>query len=211
MRTETITHIFKTFSELTEENQLKIVERNRDKEVCYEDWCEHVLTDATEVGKRLGIDIQEIQYSGFWSQGDGARFRGFFKPKSNMREALREYAPVDEELHGIADRLAAVQEDYCWLVECEIAFEHWGHYVHDNNTRFEFEPIGIDHNGDEVWMKESDEQEVKDALRRLMRWIYRQLEKQYEYLTGDEHLLQALSDYDDEYEVEIEDGEEILV
>lgn len=86
MRTETRTHTFKTFSELTEENQLKIVEENRDMEVEH-DWWDFVYTDAIQLGETMGIEIQEIQFSGFCSQGDGARFRGFFKPKPDMREA----------------------------------------------------------------------------------------------------------------------------
>ena len=210
MRTETRTHTFKTFSELTEENQLKIVEENRNMEVEH-DWWDFVYADAIELGEMMGIEIQEIQFSGFWSQGDGARFRGFFKPKPDMREAILAYAPPDEELHLIADRLAAVQEENGWLVECKIRFVHYNNCVHEYNTDFEFEPVGIDQVGDEVWLKESDEKEVIDCLRRLMRWIYSTLEKEYEYLTSDEHLLQVFSDYDNEYEVEIEDGEETLV
>lgn len=211
MRTVQKTHTFKTFSELSKENQLKIIEENRDIDVQDDYWFEAVYTDAIQLAAEMGIEIQEIQFSGFWSQGDGARFRGFFKPKPDMREALRTYAPVDEELHLIADRLAAVQEEYCWLIECEIRFEYWGNYVHDNNTSFEFEPVGIGRAGDEGRMKESDEKEVTDCLRRLMRWIYSTLEKEYEYLTSDEYLLEYFLDEDEEYEVEIEDGEEILV
>ena len=211
MRTVQKTHTFKTFSELSKENQLKIVERNREMDVQFNDWHEAVYTDAIQLGETMGIDIQEIQFSGFWSQGDGARFRGFFKPRPDMREALRAYAPVDKELHLIADRLADVQEEYCWLIECEIKFEHWGNYVHDNNTSFEFEPVGIDQAGDETYIKESDEQEIVLCLRRLMRWIYKTLENEYEYLTSDEHLLERFMDLDEEYEVQIDDNIEILV
>lgn len=212
MRIENRTHTFKNFSELTEENQLKIVERNRHYHVDF-DWWDAVYTDAIQVGETMGIEIQEIQHSGFWSQGDGARFRGFFKPKPDMREEIRAYAPVDEELHLIADRLANVQEENGWLVECKIGFTQWGNYVHEHNTGFEFEPVGIDQDGDEVGMKESDEQEIEFVLRRLMRWIYSTLEKEYDYLTSDEHLLEYFrdQDQDEEYEVQIDDNVEILV
>jgi hypothetical protein len=217
MRTEIRTHVYKTFSELTEANQLKLIDRNRDLEVCDNWWYEPVFDDAKHIGDAMGIDIEEIQFSGFCCQGDGARFCGHFRPKpemesvSSMREEIRSRAPQDEELHEIADRLAAVQDAYGWIVKCDILFAHWVNDVHEYNTRFEFEPIGVDQNGDDELIKESDEREVIACLRRLMNWVYRRLETEYEYLTSDDYLRERLQDLGDEYEVEIEDGEETLV
>jgi hypothetical protein len=210
MRTETRTHIFRTFSELTKENQLKLVANNRDMEV-QDDWWEYVYTDAMEVGTCLGLEIREIQFSGFWSQGDGARFRGLYTPRRDMVEAVKAYAPVDKELHAIAESLAEVQERYDWTLGCEITFSNYGNCVHEYCTSFEFSEIGRDVDGEQLWATEEDEKAVTADLRRFMSWIYRRLEKEYEYLTSDEHLLEVFLDQDDEYEVEIVDGEEELV
>lgn len=216
MRTETVTKTFLFFSELTEENQAKAIERNRDSEVNYYGWEAPIFEDAKQIGACIGLAIEEIQYSGFASQGDGARFRGTWKPKSDMVSAVKAYAPLDEALHTIAERLAHVQEGNGWQVECEIRFEHWGNYVHEGNTSFEFGPIGLDQGGDAVWMKLGDEKAAVVALRAFMRWIYRQLESEYEYLTSDECIKERLLAEDEEdgeemYEVSIEDGEETLV
>lgn len=209
MRTETRTHIFKNFSELTKENQLKIVEKNRNIEVEH-DWWDAVYTDAMEVGTCLGVDIREIEFSGFWSQGDGARFRGFYTPRRDMVAAVKAYAPSDSELHEIAEAIEEIQNRYDWALGAEIAFAHWGNYSHEGNTTFEFSEIGWDVDGEQLWATAEDEKELASDLRRFMRWIYRQLEKEYEYLTSDEHLLEYFTDVDDEYEVLIEDEEELV-
>lgn len=209
MRTETRTHTFKTFSELTKDNQLKIVETYRDMEVQH-DWWDYVYTDATEIGKCLGIEIEKIEFSGFCSQGDGARFCGTYTPRRDMIEALRAAAPEDAVLLRIAESIAEVQERYDWAMGCETKFAHYGNYVHDRNTEFEFSEIGWDVGGEQLWATQEDETSMSDELRRFMRWIYRQLEAEYEYLTSDEHLLEYFKDQDDEFEVETDDGEETL-
>ena len=210
MRTETSTHTFKKFSELTEDNQRNIVEKRRDWEVQH-DWWEFIYTISMDIGKALGIEIEEIEFSGFWSQGDGARFRGAYTPRRDMLEALKIAQPDDAVLLGIAESIAEIQDRYDWALGCEIKFADWGNYVHDGNTEFEFSEIGWDVKGEQLWATDADETALCKALRGFMRWIYRQLEKEYEYLTSDEHLLELFKDIDDEFEVEIEDGEETLV
>ena len=212
MRTEICMHTFKNFSELTEANQLKIVEKRRNWEVEYGNWWEFIYTDAMEIGKRLGIEIEEIQFSGFWSQGDGARFCGTYTPRRDMIEAVKAAAPTDSELHAIAGSIAEVQERYDWMLGCSIEFQNYGgNYVHEYQTGFEFSEIGWDVDGEQLWAVEKDEKELKHAMRRFMRWIYRQLGQEYDYLTSDEHLLECFKDEDDEFEVRIDGDEETLV
>ena len=210
MRTETRTHTFKKFSELTEANQRNIAEERRDWEVS-DDWWDYVYTDAKEIGKCLGVEIEEIEFTGFWSQGDGARFRGNYTPRRDMVEVVKAWAPLDSGLHTIAESIAEIQDRYDWALGCKIKFANWVDYVHDGNTEFEFSEIGWDVEGEQLWATDADETALCQALRGFMRWIYRQLEKEYEYLTSDEHLLELFKDQDDEFEVEIEDGEETLV
>ena len=213
MRTETRTHTFKNFSELTEANQLKIVEKRRNWEV-ENNWWEFVYTDAMEIGKCFGIEIEKIEFSGFGSQGDGARFCGTYTPRRDMVEAVKAAAPMDSELRAIAESIAEVQERYDWALGCSIEFEFrnsGGSYVHEYQTGFEFSEIGWDVDGEQLWATEYDQQAVVRAMRRFMRWIYRHLEQEYDYLTSDEHLLEYFKDQDDEFEVEIDGDEERLV
>lgn len=210
MRTETRTHTFKKFSELTEDNQRKIVEKRRDWDV-QDDWWDFIYTISIGIGKALGVEIQDIEFSGFSCQGDGARFRGTYTPRRDMIEALNLEQPNDVVLLRIAESIAEVQERYDWALGCKIKFANWGNYAHDGNTEFEFSEIGWDVEGEQLWAAEADETALCKALRSFMRWIYKQLEKEYEYLTSDEHLLELFKDLDDEFEVELEDGEETLV
>jgi hypothetical protein len=46
-----------------------------------------------------------IWYSGFWSQGDGARFEGYLNHAKGAAARIRDYAPTDATLQGIADQL----------------------------------------------------------------------------------------------------------
>ena len=49
-----------------------------------------------------------IWFSGFWSQGDGASFEGYWSHSKGAAARIRDYAPMDATLHGIADRLQAL-------------------------------------------------------------------------------------------------------
>jgi hypothetical protein len=50
-----------------------------------------------------------IWFSGFWSQGDGAAFEGNLNHAKGVTASIRDYAPQDTTLHGIADRFQAIQ------------------------------------------------------------------------------------------------------
>lgn len=54
-------------------------DRARDKlaewTTCYE-WWEHVYAQAKEDGQAKGFNLDDIRFSGFWSQGDGAYWTG---------------------------------------------------------------------------------------------------------------------------------------
>ncbi|MDH0366305.1 antitoxin of toxin-antitoxin stability system [Brucella anthropi] len=159
------------------------------------EWYDTVYEDFQQITQILGIDFKtrtvrlmgggsrqepRIFFSGFWSQGDGACFEGFHSYRKNASAAIRAYAPQDTTLHGIADALQSVQRRNFYQLRAEAG--HRGHYYHEYCMA-----ISVTRDSP-TWqdMTADAEDIVSEALRDLARWLCRQLEREYEYLTSDE-------------------------
>lgn len=165
------------------------------------DWYDAVYEDFQSIAEILGIRFRTrtvrlmgggtrqdpcIWFRGFWSQGDGACYEGVWRHAQRAAARLRAYAPQDAMLHGIADRLQAIQRRNFFQLRAEIT--HHGHYSHEYSMRISVErdsPVGQD-------MTPDAEDIVTEALRDLARWLYRQLEREYDYLTSDEAVDESL-------------------
>ena len=124
---------------------------------------------------------------GFSSQGDGASFEGTFSHAKGAARAIRTHAPKDEELHRIADELQAVQKRNFYQLGGSIRTR--GSYCHEHSMAIEIE------RNSPTWQPMTDgaEDTVIEALRDLARWLYRQLEREYEYLTSDAAVDEAIA------------------
>ena len=93
---------------------------------------------------------------------------------------IREYAPQDTELHRIADALQAVQRRNFYQLRAEAT--HRGHYYHEYCMAISVE------RDNPSWqdMTADAEEGVIEALRDLARWLFRQLEREYDYLSSDD-------------------------
>lgn len=143
------------------------------------EWWDFVYDDAKEVGKVLGIDISNIYFSGFSSQGDGAQFMGDYEYRKGASKEIRSYTN-DEELHRIADDLQEIQRRNFYSISASVS--HDGHYVHEYCTT-----INV-HDSRDIDVSDDTEESIKELMRDYMRWIYRSLEREYEYLTSDENI-----------------------
>lgn len=165
-----------SFDELSEEVKKKVLDRNRYWNVEGFEWWDYIYDDAKAVAKILGIEINDIYFSGFYSQGDGACFEGFYEYAKDSCKKIREYAPKDKELHRIADTLRELQRQHFYTVWASV--KHRGYYYNEICTE-----ISVD------WEKGPDfkntHDEVCETLRDFMRWIYRRLEEEYGHLTSD--------------------------
>lgn len=170
-----------TFDQLDDNAKEKAREWYRECALNY-DWWDCVYEDAKTAGELLGIDIDEIGFSGFWSEGDGAHFTGTYSYRKGSVQAVASYTGgSDEELIAIAKRLQRVQRRNFYRLCATV--RHHGHYQHEYCTEIEVYPY------DNVYIMTDDwEGEVMDALRDFMRWIYRQLEREYTWLTSDENV-----------------------
>ncbi len=164
-------------------------------------WYENVYEDFRAVCGIFGIDLRQrvfrlsngrfmeepcIWFSGFCSQGDGACFEGRWHWQSATARRLREYATQDHELHRIADALQAVQKRNFWQLQAEI--HHRGRYCHPYSM-----DITVTRNSPTGQAMTADaEAAVSEALCDLAFWLYRQLENEYDRLTSDAAVDEAL-------------------
>lgn len=160
-------------------------------------FAENVIEDAAQIADQLGINLRQttvklmgggtrqeptIYWSGFSSQGDGACFEGTYYYAKASKRKIREYAPLDTELHAIADGLAEVQRKYWYQLQASV--KHRGHYQHEMCTEID---VDADQVGDRYQdVSKEDAETVRELLRDFMRWIYRSLEKEYDYQNSDE-------------------------
>lgn len=160
-----------------------------------------VFADFQRIAEILGIEFRTrtvrlmggatraepcIWFTGFWSQGDGASWEGWWRHAKGAPKCIRSYAPQDEMLHGIADRLHSVQRHNFYQLRAEVT--HHGRYYHAYTMQITVtrdSPVGQEMTGDA-------EDVVADCLRELGRWLYRQLEAEYGYLTSDETVDEAI-------------------
>jgi hypothetical protein len=209
MRTEQVS-VYK-YEELSEEAKAKARDWYRaDDGGLHDDWWDAVYEDAGRIFDILGIDSRKpvklmngstrhdpaIWFTGFGSQGDGACFTGTYAYKAGSVRAIKRYAPEDAELQRIASELMQVQRSHGYKVTATL--EHRDNYYHENSVS-----IDVDWPNESYVGQSSDAETVRELLRDLMRWIYRALEKEHEYLTSDESVAESI--IANEYEFE-EDG-----
>ena len=164
-------------------------------------WYENVYEDFREVCGIFGIDLRQrvfrlsngrfmeepcIWFSGFCGQGDGACFEGRWHWQPAAPRKIREYAPQNRELHRISDALQVVQKRNFWQLQTEI--HHRGRDCHPYSM-----DITVTRNSPTGQTMTTDaEAAVSEALRDLAFWLYRQLENEYDWLTSDAAVDEAL-------------------
>jgi len=160
-----------------------------------DDWHEFVFEDFERVCDILGVELATkpvrlygggirqkpcIWFSGFSSQGDGACFEGRYQYKKGAAREIRAFASKDERLAAIADQLQKIQRKNLYSLEARIT--HRGRYYHEYTME-----ISVERASDTDQPPTPDAEEiVAEALRDLARWLYRQLEQEYDHQTSDE-------------------------
>jgi hypothetical protein len=161
----------------------------------HDDWWDAVYEDFERVCEVLGIRLKTtfvrlfgggvrakpcIWFSGFWSQGDGACFHGYLNHAKGAASRIRDYAPTDAALHSIADRLQAIQRRNFYQLVAEAS--HRGRYYHEYTMS-----IDVMRDSPTCQPPTVDAEEIlTEALRDLARWLFRQLQAEYDHLTSDE-------------------------
>ena len=195
---------------MDEATKAELIEKYRHINVEWEDWYEFVCDDF-KIGMRdKGVDIDQIYFTGFWSQGDGACFEATI---SN-----NDWHPLMCEL--------GYDPDGADRVMCEYLFEngylnvyHSGHYNHHKSVSYRDDIPDPENFGEEAFIdlyappncEDSDLKatawfqilcgsfrmpefvdQVTDYLEDKMKELYDRLYKEYEHLTSDEAVWDAI-------------------
>jgi len=181
-----------SFAELSEDAKETAIVANRLMEVDDTFWSESVIEDAKTIGALAGIEIENVWFSHSYSQGDGACFEGSYSYKIGALKAVKDHAPMDEELHDIVKTLQDIQRRNFYGLQATCTQS--GHYNHSGCMQVDLYEY-LDYGS---WSGE-DEQELTDALRLYADWIFSSIVKDYEYFTSDEYIRERLEERDDKF------------
>jgi hypothetical protein len=219
-----------TFDELSDRLKEEAIFRNRDINTQH-DWHENVIEGFHQDLSEMGVEDVDVQYSGFYSQGDGASFTGkvedmklFLVKTLGMTQYSNDEldelpVAVKEKANGFIDSLTIAfnrnssryyHEKTCqadtWCEILDNAF--YDEEYPDGKIRFTDrvltgEPI--------VFMDlEHEVAKIDDAAEEWRsgkcKELYRDLETEYDYLQSDESVAETLESNGTEFEVD-EDGD----
>ena len=149
------------------------------------DYEEEILTE-------LGVADASISWSGFGSQGDGASFIGSYAYSRVVNNVGKYPAGALAELRPLYKQLIALQRRHQWRL-CANIERRTSRYYHEHT-------VDIDvYRTDDKDVPEDVATELGDILRGFMRWVYRSLEKEWDYQTG-EGAVEYLRNCDDRYD-----------
>lgn len=151
----------------------------------YSDWYEPTYEDAKTVLAKFGFFNPEIQYSGFYSQGDGASFTARWERDNvskSLPNAIKRYAPKDEELNALAVRFAAWLAK--WPTACNSSI---GRVDHQHSHEYSVAVYQVDDDTDDI-LPDDCEKEFSEIARELMKWIYAQLKTEAENIESEKSL-----------------------
>lgn len=161
-----------------------------------------VIEDFRSIAEMIGVDFKthevrlhgggtrqepNIWWSGFCSQGDGACFEGTYHYAPEASAKVREYCS-DEEVLRIADELTRIQTARILLGkstwEARIIKDRGYHYNHEHTVSIDVDTTD-DYDEDE---SNSDVDTIATLMRDLMRWLYKRLDEQNDYVSSDEYI-----------------------
>ena len=178
------------------------------------EWWEHTYTHAKQDGVERGFDIEDIRFSGFWSQGDGASWTG----RVDLKQFLEYHLKEDNPEYGRYFVLQAIlAENNDWVEQHTSVNRRGFHYVHDNTMYLEsisysrLETVEADDEErlqEEGPLQRADIYQLREGINieQLMdmlktwvleeaqayaRQIYKDLESEHDYLTSEESLIEA--------------------
>lgn len=200
------THTVKTYSLRELSDSAKDKAREWYRSGAFEDglWHESTIDECVEQGRLLGITFDKrecrtiggrafhkpkVWFRGFYSQGDGACFEGSWNASDIKADKVAEDwgdSPQTTEIKRIATGLAEIAAKF---PESSFHVKHSGHYYHEYCTEFDFD-FGETSAGEAGL--DGAEEDLKSLARDFMKWIYRQLEAEWDYQNSDEAVDEAI-------------------
>lgn len=181
---------------LSTKQQDKILDKHRYIEGKHYDWWDITYEDFKNDMIEIGICVEEMYFSGFWSQGDGACFKGcvdtwpLFLDKQNLPNRAVFDAAVD--IDGLRSRSLSCKQSGYYMHEYCTSFT----YEVDVRQEDEFEPGDLRRHAIADAVTEYEKADFEEVFtkyfRDQMRELYRRLEAEHDRLTSDESVLESL-------------------
>lgn len=179
-----------TFDELGSQCQQEVVENHRDINVVYEWWEDEIELFKDDM-KVKGYDVDDVSFSGFYSQGDGASWTGVVR----LQDWLQ-YHP-DTYMTNICEYIKLLKEDNSDMMS--ITRKSYPHYCHRFMMQTEYSDLDyvINDISDEHMIIFADL--VLTAARDEVHKLYKILELMYEDLRSNELIIETLKANDYEF------------
>jgi hypothetical protein len=192
------------FGELSDGAKAKAIGNHHHWNVSH-NWWELVYDDAATIAKLLGFSLDfynwktkrndgGFSFSGFSSQGDGACFSRAEFAGPVLVKKVKEYAPKDLVLRDIAKAFQAFYLPFKKR-DLRVSVKHSGYYYHERSMDYSFDVADESSLTGRAYKREfsrADEDAFESACRKFCRWLYKQLEAEYEHLTSDEAVAESL-------------------
>lgn len=181
------------WGKLTDEHRKQLLDRYRDADV-HDEWYRPTYDSFGTDMEAIGVYVDRVHFSGFWSQGDGACFDGHVGDWGEFLAAVGK--------PELADFVMEHGPSFSWASH--------GRYCHEHTVEFGVNGLVIENPHDEnydplrhaAWEAAYGEygplhslgDDFIEFLRDKMRDLYRTLEEEYEYLTSDEEVTTFILD-----------------
>ena len=171
-------------------------------DLAYE-WWDSVYEDFLQILDAAGVSAtaDDISFSGFHSQGDGARFLGNFYLNEVDHEKLRELLP--EKYKYLADDLQELAEKHP-EIQGRITRCGLGYYCHSNTMHIGEYSSEYSYCDELTEAFEDDEDALEAIFRKFADMLYSQLESEYEYQLADQTFVRWVDAKSDLAHVEAE-------
>jgi|694.fasta_scaffold16366_24 hypothetical protein len=195
-----------TYEELSDSAKANARDWYRGGDYPYDEWWDCIFDDFIAITKILGITLSErtsctyrlgkdgakipvyepvIYFSGFCSQGDGASWCGDYEYSPGWKKNLLAYCN-DKELLRIGEGLQLIQKPYMYQLAARVS--QGGRGVHAYTMSVDY----IEGRDGKDITEPTVEDDLLDLFRDLAHWLYKSLEREYDYLMGDENVAENI-------------------
>ena len=182
------------------ELKAKVIENHRYFNVEFNDWHDFIFDAWKEKLENYGFIMPEINYSGFWSQGDGASFTCYRVDIPVFLENFNDEIGLTDKQKNL---LLALMKDYDVFGFEVKRRDH--RYCHAHTVYVDTEDCLYHFNGYEhlqaflTSAMQRFEDVISDKVIEFSNKIYRELEKEYDYLTSEDAIIESLQANDYEF------------
>ncbi len=172
-----------SFAELSEAAKRIAIDAEKESDYYpWDDWHDAMLQDWTTDLEAYGYDDAKIEFSGFWSQGDGASFTATV----NLEAWLKQH-----RLKTKYRKLLKASESF--YIVFKIKRSLGGNYVHEYMISATHEVETATDNWDELDAQAGELVELMtEDARKLSRKIYKALEAEYDWHMDDEQIVSMI-------------------